>query len=222
MDVVLKYRSGIYKISNSINDRIYIGSAISLYNRYHCHRLDLLNNRHHSLKLQRFCNKYGFDKLKFEVVEYCEKKDLLVREQIYLDALNPFYNTAKFAGNTTGVKASIELKKRFSEMRKGKITTGMLGKNHTNETKELISKKAKQRGLHPNFIAASKKANTGKKHSKEMREKIAIKQRKLNIQQVTEIKELLAKKVKQVELAKKFNVSQRLIAMVNLGIYSVK
>ena len=39
---------GIYKITNTINNKIYIGSAEDLYKRKHKHLYDLRHNIHHS------------------------------------------------------------------------------------------------------------------------------------------------------------------------------
>jgi hypothetical protein len=51
--------SGIYKIQSIINpERVYIGSAISIRNRWCTHKSELKGNKHHSPKLQNHYNKY--------------------------------------------------------------------------------------------------------------------------------------------------------------------
>ena len=217
MDISFKNKSGIYIIKTKINNRFYIGSAINLYNRKHTHLTHLKQNKHCNAKLQRFVNKYGIENLFFECVELCKKEDLIIREQFYIDTLNPFYNIAKIAGSTLGTKITKEQSEKLSKLRKGKQFS--LGRVLSQETKDKISKKAKQRSLHPNFIKASIKANTGRKHTKEAIEKRVLKQKKINEIQKKEILNLLLNGVIQKEIAIKYNVSQRVISKIKLNIY---
>jgi group I intron endonuclease len=78
--------------------------------------------------MQRSWNKYGKDSFIFNVIEFVEiKENLLIREQHYLDTLNPFgkngFNNEKIAGSHLGIKHSEETKKKMSESRKGNIFT---------------------------------------------------------------------------------------------------
>ena len=98
--------SGVYRIRNIINDKIYIGSASVFKDRKHTHFSLLRRDKHHSIVLQRAYKKYGKDKFVFEIVEKCDKNVLLEREQYYMDTLNPEYNCSKIAGRTIGVKSS--------------------------------------------------------------------------------------------------------------------
>jgi len=66
--------SGIYKITNMKNKKIYIGS--SLYIRIRCihHKNELNLNRHYNKHLQRAWNKYGEKNFKFSIVEKTTKR----------------------------------------------------------------------------------------------------------------------------------------------------
>jgi len=88
--------TGIYKIKNTINDNIYIGSAKNINRRWDRHRCGLRNNKHENIILQRVWNKYGEENFIFEVIEICEIKELLELEQKYLD-LKPQYNIGMIA-----------------------------------------------------------------------------------------------------------------------------
>lgn len=118
-------KSGIYKIINSINGKIYIGSAVCIKERWRCHKKDLLKNKHHSQKLQRAYNKYGIDTFKWEIIEFIENKDdLIKREQFWLDNLlfankndimfnNLGYNICRIAGSSLGRICSNETKTKI-------------------------------------------------------------------------------------------------------------
>ena len=130
---------GVYKILNIKNDKFYIGSTstIGFEKRWKKHILDLNNNCHHSVYLQRSWNKYGPSKFEFEIVEKCKPKDCLVREQYYLDTLNPNYNMCKNAGSTLGYKFPKSYCLKLEKIRRGK-NNPFFGKHHTKITKEKI------------------------------------------------------------------------------------
>lgn len=84
----------IYKISNNIDDRVYIGSTINLNSRWREHKRKLLNNIHENVHLQRFVNKYGLDCLSFDIIEEVNNDVVLVKEQYYLDITTNKFNIA--------------------------------------------------------------------------------------------------------------------------------
>lgn len=76
--------SGIYKITNSINNKYYIGSSYDIYYRWRKHRELLKRNDHHSPKLQRSWNRDGEAVFDFTIIELCDRKELIEKEQSYL------------------------------------------------------------------------------------------------------------------------------------------
>jgi len=70
--------SGIYSITNNINSKIYIGSTVSLYQRNRQHYNNLKKYKHANIILQSFVNKYGLDKLIFNIVEIINDKKILL------------------------------------------------------------------------------------------------------------------------------------------------
>lgn len=79
---------GIYKFTNIITGKIYIGSSQNLQKRFFTHLNLLNNNKHHSKHFQNSWNKYGEDNFSYEIIEFVEDlQDLLKREQYYLDKL---------------------------------------------------------------------------------------------------------------------------------------
>jgi group I intron endonuclease len=118
--------SGIYKIQSLLHpDKFYIGSALWLQKRKSEHFRHLKTNKHGNRKLQRYYNKYGDTSLVFMEVEICSPDELLQREQYYLDTLNPYFNIAKIAGSSLGIKRTEKFKLRRAELMMGnKLTLG--------------------------------------------------------------------------------------------------
>lgn len=96
--------SGIYVIRSTLDNRNYVGSAVSIASRHKGHRIALLHSKHGNLPLQNFANKHGLDCLAFEVLEYCERGLLVEREQHWLDTLQPSFNILKVAGSMVGIQ----------------------------------------------------------------------------------------------------------------------
>ena len=97
-------KSGIYKITNIINNKLYIGKSINLFQRKSQHFSKLRKNEHKNFKLQGSVNKYGIDNFKFEVLEYCTNIDDKEIEYIHK------YNSCKF------IKLPISLGNSFIEL----------------------------------------------------------------------------------------------------------
>jgi group I intron endonuclease len=81
-------QSGIYRIINTKNGRIYIGSTRRFKGRARSHRADLEASRHKNTYLQNDFNKCGSECFIFEVLEVTESKaEMLLREQYWIDQL---------------------------------------------------------------------------------------------------------------------------------------
>jgi len=118
--------SGIYKIRNKINNKLYIGSSINIELRWIRHLRQLRANNHHSKALQNAYNLYKEENFEFSIIESLnEDNSLLLREQFYLDlhqTYNPEngYNICKIAGNSSGRKPSEETKEKMRIAMKSK------------------------------------------------------------------------------------------------------
>lgn len=129
--------SGIYKITCLISSKFYIGSATYIKSRWARHRADLRKNKHWNKHIQSSWNKYGEVNFTFEVIEECNKHDLLVREQYYLDNLKPQFNKSKFASSCAGVKVSEETKEKLRQIFKGRSPSNK-GIPRSEETKQRL------------------------------------------------------------------------------------
>jgi len=117
------YIGGIYFIVNKINGKKYIGSTKNFNGRFSKHRMDLRNNRHHSILLQNAWNKYGQDNFDFIKIEIINDFSTLKKiEQTYLLSEKCEYNMEQY------------------------VNKGFMGKKHSDETKKLISLKKKNTG----------------------------------------------------------------------------
>jgi len=160
--------TGIYKITNTITNDLYIGSAAGktgIKRRFESHKYHLRRGTSPCLKLQNSWNKYGEEHFTFSILEYCEPIDCINREQYFIDKLNPSLNILPIAGSRLNSKQSKEAKEKISNRLKGcdvwnkgvkmaeshklKIGAANKGKTHTKEAKTKISK-AKVGKLNPN------------------------------------------------------------------------
>ena len=82
--------TGIYKITNLINNKIYIGQSVDIKRRwyYYTNPPEVLDYRS---KIISAIKKYGIKNFKFEVLEECAIEDLDKREYYYIN----FYDSSK-------------------------------------------------------------------------------------------------------------------------------
>lgn len=115
--------SCVYGIrSNRRPDKLYVGSSCWFQHRKWRHLNNIKHRDHHNVKIENHAIAYGIDDLKFFVIELvADKKQLVKREQFFINILNPSFNINKIATNRTGRKHSEETKRKIGEGNKGKI-----------------------------------------------------------------------------------------------------
>jgi len=110
-----KGKSGIYRWVNTLTGDFYIGSSVNIRFRIQKYfNFNYLKNHKEKMIICNALLKYGYSNFCLEILEYCDKKDVISREQHYLDLLNPKYNILRTAGNLYGYKHSLEIKKVMS------------------------------------------------------------------------------------------------------------
>lgn len=110
--------SGVYQIRNLVNNKIYIGSSKNLKHRKnHDHISTLKKNKHQNAHLQNAFNKYGEKNFVFEIIEFCEEKELKDIEQYWLDRLGAYKREVGYniAINTFNHEFSEETKQKMSK-----------------------------------------------------------------------------------------------------------
>jgi len=176
---------GVYKITNILSERYYIGYSTNINKRFKTHRYKLRNNIHDNLFLQRAYNLDGEDKFQYEIIHICESvdeakvielqylTDLTIRDKLYnLHFNNSGGDLLTYHPNKEEIRERINkshsetISKMTIEERKekyGKVgeKNGMYGKTHTEEVRNKISEINKGR----------KPPNLGKKTSEATKKK---------------------------------------------------
>lgn len=221
-------KSGIYKILNTYNNKIYIGSSVNLYNRLHTHANNLKRNIHKNNHLQCSWNKYGASYFIFDVIEYVQDTNKLIeREQFWMDYFKSYddnfgYNIDKFSKNCLGIIRSEETKI--------KISNSMKGIKKSEETKQKM-RRPKNKTLCKTIdeINKSKKIKYKKPKYKKTKEEIH-KQRsesqrgsnnpraKLNENDIINIKLLIINGIKIKDIAKQYQMSENSIYNIKNGV----
>ena len=125
---------GIYKITNTVNNKVYVGSSINVSTRITAHKHCLKANKHHNSYLQASYNKYKEVSFMFEVIVYCDEDELTFHEEFYIN----FYksNNSSFGYNLESFDRG---RKRHSEETKLKIGKAHKGKksNHKRTIEQI-------------------------------------------------------------------------------------
>lgn len=81
---------GIYKITNNINNKAYIGQSINIEERWKKHKWHTKKQSHYPL--YRAFSNYGLENFTFEILEQCHADQLNDREIYWIDHYNTYYN----------------------------------------------------------------------------------------------------------------------------------
>jgi len=135
----LKDKTGVYIIKNTINNKVYVGSAKCLNKRIKDHIKRLKYKKHENSYLQNHYNKY-LNSIYFEVLCFCDLDILIQKEQFYIDLYKSYirkngFNINHIANSRIGSKHSMETKNNFSINRKGKKKSDDT-KNNMSEVKK--------------------------------------------------------------------------------------
>lgn len=145
----------IYKITNNINGKFYIGQ----------HKSNTLDDAYwgSGILIKNAINKEGIDKFSREILEWCDSKEHLNQQEIYwiskLDSMNSDigYNLTTGGDGTPGAK--------LSDKTKFKIGQSKIGKKRSQKTIEKMRKTIIEKGLHK----GSKNGHYGKRFTQEQK-----------------------------------------------------
>ena len=80
---------GIYKWTNLINNKVYVGKSVDISKRLQSYKYEV--NKNNARPIIQALRKYGFQNFKFEVIEECSnltETELLEREQYWMNYYN--------------------------------------------------------------------------------------------------------------------------------------
>ena len=148
-DTVKKVR-GIYKVTNKINGKVYIGQSVDIGRRWRQHM-----TAEDDIYFHKAIQKYGVENFEWEVIEKCKKSELDERESYwieYYDSFNKGYNCTKGGGFTGsgednpnwkgGISLDPEYSKQWYEANKDKMKEYY--EEYYEANKEELKEKAKQ------------------------------------------------------------------------------
>lgn len=150
---------GIYKITNLIDGKVYIGQTVNYRKRKANHISKLRNRKHHNEHLQNAFNKYGEKAFKIELIKECKIEELEELEKYYIelyDSCNPEKGYNMVNGG--------QVYREYTEEVRVKLSNALKGRKFTLEHRRRISL-----------------ANKGRIMSKESIEKANATKQKLNI-----------------------------------------
>jgi len=154
--------TGIYKITNTINNKVYIGSSKDILRRWKEHK-KFQTRQHIHCSIQ----KYGVQNFLFEILETCPCDKFIERENYYMEIYNSKNSNVGYNHSDSCPSSDHKLTTRE------KLRKINLGKKHSDETKLKCSIAAKKRdasrGSHMSEEHKKKISigNIGKKMSKE-------------------------------------------------------
>lgn len=132
----MKNKCGIYRWTNLIDGKLYIGSSQNLGKR-----INYYFNISEYCKKNYICSalkKHGYYNFSLIILEYCDPCDKIYLEQFFMDLYKPEYNILKIAYSRSGHKLSDETKNKISI---------------SSNKKEVIQKKVRMKyGLSDNQI----------------------------------------------------------------------
>jgi group I intron endonuclease len=136
-----KIDPGIYQWKNLVNNKVYVGSSISIKRRQLEHIARLKNQTEGNEYFQRAWNKYGPESFVFSILERCAVENRLEREQFWIDKLNS--TNEKFGYN-------------LIPTRKSQLYGSALSKHQKAGWAKLSKEERRQLNLHLNEPSAKK------------------------------------------------------------------
>jgi len=112
-------KSGIYCITNIVNNKIYIGSSVNIYHRLKRHYSELKRGIHANKYLQNSYLKHGSSNFNVLIIEETIVENLQKLEQYYINTLNPDYNiTIEVIRNTPSLESRLKISNTLKEQKR--------------------------------------------------------------------------------------------------------
>ncbi len=188
---------GIYRITNTLNGKVYVGSSDNTTKRMWVHRWMLRRGKHDNIMLQRTWDRDGESSFTFELLERVDDRAmLLIREQHWIDTLRSRstdngYNLCPVAGSRAGAIMPEGFSAKMSAINKGrvrspetraKMSASSIGRIKSDEHRQKLSDAATRQFADP---AARERAREygilgggafkGRKHTEQAKQAVSDK-----------------------------------------------
>jgi group I intron endonuclease len=139
--------SGIYKITNLLNGKCYIGLSYNINKRFREHKHHIVH-KNGSCHLYHAIDKYGLDNFSFEILKECPIEDLACLEQFFIRVYcswHPNYGYNKTFGGQKGMYGL-----HFSDSQKEKCRKSAIKRFQSQEERFKQSERALNRVWYTN------------------------------------------------------------------------
>jgi group I intron endonuclease len=165
-----KYYGIIYKATNKINRKIYIGQTVKFLHRRISSHISNAMIEKECCYFHSAINKYGPENFKWEIITKCYScEELNRKEKLFIKKYNTFkngYNLTEGGKGSAGFEHTAETKRKISSANKGKI--------RSEEFKKKVSE-AMRGKKHPMYGRyGENNPRFGKKHSEETKKKMSV------------------------------------------------
>jgi group I intron endonuclease len=98
---LIKYKMGVFQITNKVNGKIFIGSSLDLDAIWHAQKLQLSVGMHQNTELQKDWNQFGAENFSYDILEEIKqtedpkidyKKEVKALEELLIEEIQPFDN----------------------------------------------------------------------------------------------------------------------------------
>jgi len=116
-------KSGVYQFTNLLTGTFYVGSSTNLskkFSQYFNYNFISSPARGKSIIYSSLLHN-GYSNFSLIILEYCELKDLLGREQFYIDVIKPTMNILPIVGNSLSYKHTLDNLEKMSLLKKRSV-----------------------------------------------------------------------------------------------------
>ncbi len=165
----------IYKITNSINSKIYIGQTTQSIKKRWC-----LHKKSESCRaISSAIKKYGADSFKIEIIEECKTLQELNDREAYwikeINSLSPNGYNLTTGGNskTASVETKLKMSEAYNNQELRNLISTISKKNWENpDYRENLSKKRREMWENPEYRSKMSKIRKDAHKNKELHEKL--------------------------------------------------
>lgn len=119
---------GIYKITNKINGKCYVGQTKDHEYRWYCHKSEGYRGAEPNKALYKSIEKHGIENFEFEMIEECKEDELDLKEFYWITELDSYRKGYNMTDGNPDVNFGQYDKKEISD-----------------ETRKILSKQSKER-----------------------------------------------------------------------------